>query len=442
VFAEVHGGGGPLVLLLRTYRAVAPFGQWQYDAVDLTPYAGSNVTISFDLHKDVSTPSEFVVDDITLRACPGAAPTATGTTTPTKTMTPQPGASPTATRQPDCRNLFINGNFESGSLDPWQTSAGVSLDLGHSGAHGVRLGGWPGWAGRIWQSVTIPAGVSPIRMWFWWRADSTVERPTETLTVFVERGAMIDVLVTLGAVAPLNRWRIQSLDLTPYAGQTVSVVFEVMNGTIFRLDDIVLDACGLGTPTPPPGTGCEEPLQNGNFEAAALAPWTTTGAASLGPGHNSPKGIAFCGSDNAVGEVWQIVTIPAQGGAAWLKFWWMAEGSAPQPGDALDVLLASPMALLFQTPDVLLTLPATGALGQWREESVDITGYAGRQIVLVFRAHTDGTQPSLFRLDDVSLEACASGGRGYPLYIPLAFRDYRGSGPTPTGTLKPPTASD
>jgi len=331
------------------------------------------------------------------------------------------------------------------------------MDFGHSGAYGVRLGGSFGGTGSIWQTVTLPAGVNPIRMWFWWRADNTVEQPSETLTVMVCTGGgtwcVVGTYVVLNATAPLNQWRMQSLDLTPYAGQTVNVVFQVHNAdfvtpkraadpTVFRLDDVVLDVCGVGTPTPPPGTGCEEPLQNGNFEAAALAPWTVAGAANLGPGHNSSKGIAFCGSDNATGQVWQIVTIPTLGGSAWLKFWWMAEGSAPQPGDALDVLLAPPMALQFQAPGLLLTLPATGALGQWREESVDITGYAGQQIALVFRAHTDGTQPSLFRLDDVSLEVCASGGRGYPLYIPLAFRNYRGSGPTPTATLKPPTASD
>ena len=104
-------------------------------------------------------------------------------------------------------------------------------------------------------------------------------------------------------------------------------------------------------------------------------------------------------------------------------------------------MLGSSMALQFQPPDRLLTLPATGALGQWREESVDITGYAGRPITLIFHAQTDGAQPSLFRLDDVSLEACSSGGRGYPLYIPLVLKGLHGPEPTPTASLKPPTVT-
>ena len=467
---EVFGGGGSILVPLGIYWAAQPFGQWHYESTDITPYltayGGSTVAIIFGVTKDAGTPTEFVVDDVALRACPGTAATATGTTTPsktttgtttpTKTMTPQPGVSPTATRQPDCRNLFLNGDFEGGSLAPWQTTGGVSMDFGHSGAHGVRLGGSFGGTGSIWQTVTLPAGVSPIRMWFWWRADNAIERPSETFTVLVCTGSatwcVVGTYVVLSATPPLNQWRIQSLDLTPYAGQTVNVIFQVQNAdfvvpntaadpTVFRLDDVVLDVCGVGTPTPPAGTGCQEPLQNGNFEAAGLAPWSTVGAANLGSGRNSPKGIAFCGNDNAMGELRQEVTIPAQGGSVWLKFWWLAEGGAPQPGDTLNVLLGSGMTLQFQPPDLLLTLPATGALGQWREESVDLTGYAGRPITLIFHAQTDGAQPSLFRLDDVSLEACASGGRRYPLYIPLVLKGLRGPEPTPTASLKPPTVT-
>jgi CSLREA domain-containing protein len=67
---------------LRTLRAVAPLYQWQFEALDLTPYAGQPVAITYLVRTDGELPSAFRVDDVSVKAC--RAP-ATDTPTPTGT---------------------------------------------------------------------------------------------------------------------------------------------------------------------------------------------------------------------------------------------------------------------------------------------------------------------------------------------------------------------
>ena len=71
---------------LRDLRAVAPLGQWRYEEVDLSAYAGREVAVTFLAHNDDARPTTFWLDDVVLYAC-GLA-----TTTPTPTPTPTPTA--------------------------------------------------------------------------------------------------------------------------------------------------------------------------------------------------------------------------------------------------------------------------------------------------------------------------------------------------------------
>ena len=64
---------------LRDLRAVAPLGQWRYEEVDLSAYAGREVAVTFLAHNDDARPTTFWLDDVVLYAC-GLA-----TTTPTPT---------------------------------------------------------------------------------------------------------------------------------------------------------------------------------------------------------------------------------------------------------------------------------------------------------------------------------------------------------------------
>lgn len=185
------------------------------------------------------------------------------------------------------------------------------------------------------------------------------------------------------------------------------------------------------TPTSSPSAtatlpaGCTELMVNGGFEAGGLVPWGASGAAGLGPGHSSPTGAWLGGADNAHGELWQPVTIPAGAQPVRLSFWWLAESAADQPGDTVAVLLQYPGGTTQ-----LRTLRAVAPLWQWRQEIVDVTANAGQAVVPTFLAITDAAVPSSFRLDDVSVLACGiSPSTATPSSTP---------GPTLTGT---PTAT-
>ncbi len=155
------------------------------------------------------------------------------------------------------------------------------------------------------------------------------------------------------------------------------------------------------TPTGTLSPGCIELLVNGDFETGDLPPWGRDGAVGLGPGRNSDYGAWLGGSDNAGGELWQGVSVPPGANPVRLEFWWLAEAEVEQPGDALDVIIQH-----GEQADNLRTLRAVEPLGQWRQEAVDLTAYAGMEIALTFLVHTDGEVPSTFHLDDVSLKAC------------------------------------
>jgi CSLREA domain-containing protein len=167
-----------------------------------------------------------------------------------------------------------------------------------------------------------------------------------------------------------------------------------------------------------PGTSadCQELLTNGDFETGSLLPWQTWGEVGLGSGHNSAYGAWLGGTDNAEGEMWQGVTIPVGANPVELEFWWRAESTEEQPGDAVDVIVQ-----YDEQADLLHSLPAVDPVGQWRHDVADLTAYAGQMVFVTFLVHTDDQVPSTFLLDDVSLTAC---GATTPT-------------PTPTGTIPP-----
>lgn len=186
-------------------------------------------------------------------------PTATGTRA---TDTPTPSPTLTATLPAGCQELLANGDFETGLFPPWGSAGAVSMGPGHSSAHGAQLGGTNNAEGELWQGVTIPStglrtgpsGANPVRLEFWWIAESASEQPGDAVDVIVQHGEQADLLRTLQAVAPLGQWQQETMNLITYAGQEIAVTFLVHTDdevpSVFGLDDVSLKACGAVTPTP------------------------------------------------------------------------------------------------------------------------------------------------------------------------------------------------
>ena len=186
--------------------------------------------------------------------------TRTGSATPTRTPTSAratetstPAATATATMPPGCPDLLVNGDFETGSLPPWGASGSVGIGPGYNSPHGAWLGGMNNAGGELSQGVSIPTGVSPVRLEFVWMAWTDIDQPGDVLDVVVQHAGGATHLRTLRAVSPLRQWRKETIDLTAYAGQPIVVTFLVSTdstvATTFRLDEVRLAACGAPTPT-------------------------------------------------------------------------------------------------------------------------------------------------------------------------------------------------
>jgi parallel beta-helix repeat protein len=175
--------------------------------------------------------------------------------TPTVTVSPSPTSTPTPTGTPPpaCRELLINGDFETGSLVPWGTWGSVGLGSGHSSGYGAWLGGTNNAEGEIVQGATIQAGADSVNLAFWWLAESTGEQLEDVVDVIIQYGdEQGDVLLTLGAEEPLGAWQQEVVDVSTYAGLTVGVTFlahtDGETPTTFRVDDVSLEACGGESP--------------------------------------------------------------------------------------------------------------------------------------------------------------------------------------------------
>ena len=147
-------------------------------------------------------------------------------------------------------------------------------------------------------------------------------------------------------------------------------------------------------------------LISGDFEAGSLEPWGSWDDVGLGSGYNSPYGAWLGGVNDAGGELLQVVPIPSEGSPVWLKFWWLAETTGNPPSEQPDDVVEVFVQYGDEQADHLLTLRAVAPLGQWQEEMVDLTAYAGQEVAVTFLVHTDAEVPSTFRLDNINLEAC------------------------------------
>lgn len=120
----------------------------------------------------------------------------------------------------------------------------------HSGQGFVWLNGWgTTHVDRLWQDVTLPAGVTKAALTFFLNlstAETTTTAVRDTLTLQVRdpSGTVLGTVATWSNLDATLGWVQQSVDLTAYAGQTVRLFLEGSENaslaTSFQLDDFSL----------------------------------------------------------------------------------------------------------------------------------------------------------------------------------------------------------
>ena len=152
------------------------------------------------------------------------------------------------------------------------------------------------------------------------------------------------------------------------------------------------------------------------------------------------------GGDNLIQEsLWQVLNVPADVAGLELHHWWRVDTfETNHPFDTMEVQIRSadgtPLATVETLTDGDAGLP-------WSESVVPLADYAGQTIQLAFVVETDGTSPTSFFLDDVSvLTSCAATptatptATSQPTATPTATATSQPTAtPTPTATSQPTT---
>lgn len=161
------------------------------------------------------------------------------------------------------------------------------------------------------------------------------------------------------------------------------------------------------TPTPTPGGGSEL-IVNGGFEGSA-SPWVNSGTGAFytasGSYPHGGTGYDYFGVNNSVtGQTYQQVAIPTS--ATGTLTFWLNITSSETGTTAYDKLFIE----VRNTSGTLLATLATysnvnkGTAGVYSQKSFNLAAYKGQTVRVQFRATTDSSVTSTFRVDDVSLK--------------------------------------
>ena len=155
-------------------------------------------------------------------------------------------------------------------------------------------------------------------------------------------------------------------------------------------------------------TGGTELIVNGGYESGT-APWVLSGNAYVQPNGSYPHtGIAYgyLGNvDNANGTEYQQITIPA-GTSPTFAFWLnvtSAETTTTTQYDKLFVEIRNSSGTLLATLATYSNLNK-GTAGVYSQKSFNLGAYAGQAVRINFRATTDTSLITTFRVDDVSVK--------------------------------------
>ncbi|MGA5817089.1 protease pro-enzyme activation domain-containing protein [Kitasatospora sp. NPDC094028] len=158
------------------------------------------------------------------------------------TPTPPPTGGCTAAQ------LIGNGGFETGTASPWTSSSGV---IDNSSSQPAHSGSWKAWLNgygtthtdTLSQTVTVPTGCASATLTFWLHID-TAETGSTAYDKLTLQGNST-TLKTWSNVNAAAGYVQQTVDLTSFAGQTVTLKFtgteDGSNQTSFVIDDVALN---------------------------------------------------------------------------------------------------------------------------------------------------------------------------------------------------------
>ena len=185
-------------------------------------------------------------------------PTTAGTSSVTVTATDTTGASGSAsftwtissTTGGGCtaQQLLGNPGFETGSISPWTSSAGVLANT--SDGVPAQAGSWLAWldgygtahTDNVAQKVTIPATCKSAVLTYWVEVNSTTTNTKNTLVLDIlnSSGTVVQTVPVATAANNGSSYVEYTTNLASYIGQTITVKFigtEVSGGNTSFFED-------------------------------------------------------------------------------------------------------------------------------------------------------------------------------------------------------------
>jgi hypothetical protein len=364
-----------------------------------------------------------------------------------------------------CSEAMVNGGFESNSA--WQFPvteypAGYDTSQAHGGSRSARTG-ITNPADNTYsysstrQLVTIPSSTTSAYLTFWVKSYSAgggglslPKKPPigSPLNEVPMAGDVQYVLVLDESFNILERlvwhlsnnqtWTEYQFNLIAYKGQSIWLHFGTYNDgydgiSSMFVDDVSLELCPGGSPTPSPTPGpCSNLFHNSSFES--ISDWEipiTAYSAGYSSAHahtgawSMRTGITYAGDNRySYSDFRQAVHIPSGAAVATARFWlYTLSGEAKnlsQPemitptgrpfeettlaGDVQYALVLDQYqnwigTLVWQRTDE----------GYWHYYEFDLRPYAGKTIYLQFGTYNDGYNGiSSMYVDDVSLDDCVT----------------------------------
>lgn len=173
----------------------------------------------------------------------------------------------------------------------------------------------------------------------------------------------------------------------------------------FRTDDCSSGGGG--------GGGADDLIRNGDFEDEEDY-WTASDdfhANSEHSNYNFSPGYAFLAladgspANNLAGRIYQEISIPSNVETAILGYWYSIstqENTGGSEFDRLSVVIEDPSASILDVVAAYSDNDDTG--GAYFYDSFDLSHRAGEDIEIHFLGITDESLPTVFRVDDVSLD--------------------------------------
>ncbi len=371
-------------------------GDWVQTTIDLTGRSGS-LTLEFSVETNFENISSFFLDTVSLTiVSDGTQPTPTPTATPTATQI----------------GSIANGDFELGDNGDWlQSSTNFdTLILNQGLPVSPRSGEYLAWLGEVdnetsilTQSVTIPNDTNAA-LTFHYIIDSVDNCGLDFADVIID-GAIV-ATYDLCRENNTTDWVEETISLSSYAGQTVSLEFSVetdsSGNSNFFVDDVSLSGTTI-VPTPTPPVTQVGIIANGDFELGNSGDWaefsTNFDTLILNQGlpvrPRSGEYLAWLGGGiSEISQLVQSVTVPNDTTAA-LTFYYRIGSQGSCGVDYAEVRVNDDVVAEYDLCNDNLTT-------DWVAETISLSRYAGQTVSLEFFAETDDTDNSNFFVDDVS----------------------------------------